>query len=191
MWKEYYEKTQNKPPHDLLLKALRHTAGNRALDLGAGALRDSAYLVEQGYRVTAVDSAEEFVHLDTSRFDKNAFTPFHGTFRDFFEKYKPDQEFDLVNAQNAISFAPRNEIESLFQNIYKCLKKGGIFTGNVLGLDDEWNEKQDTMAFLTKDEVRSALAGLEIIYFAEVFEKALSAMGTMKKWHLFEFIVKK
>ena len=56
-WDEFVELTKNKPPRSLLVKALPYVhERNTALDLGAGALNDSMYLLSEKFaHVIAVD----------------------------------------------------------------------------------------------------------------------------------------
>ncbi len=60
-WANYYNATSSKPPSRLLMRALEYVRkGNNtltALDLGAGALVDSKFLLDQGFIVTAVDNS--------------------------------------------------------------------------------------------------------------------------------------
>src|SRR5258706_15675273 len=55
-WGRFYGFTKDSPPWQLLVRAaaLAPRRGS-ALDLGAGAGRDTRYLLEQGFQVTAVD----------------------------------------------------------------------------------------------------------------------------------------
>ncbi len=56
-WSAYYELTAAKPPSPLLVMALEYVSPReKALDLGAGALKEAAYLLGQGFQVTVVDS---------------------------------------------------------------------------------------------------------------------------------------
>ena len=56
-WSTYHERTQNRPPRESLIKAVSLAREKEiALDLGAGALNDSKYLLEAGFgKVIAVD----------------------------------------------------------------------------------------------------------------------------------------
>src|SRR5260370_30475863 len=63
-WETFYRFTNDSPPWPLIVRAvslLPHKG--RALDLGAGAGRDTRYLVQQGFQVTAVDSDPHAVDI--------------------------------------------------------------------------------------------------------------------------------
>jgi tellurite methyltransferase len=56
-WPAVYEATRGRPAWPLVIEAAAPAPGKRALDLGAGAGRDSRFLLEQGFQVTAVDAS--------------------------------------------------------------------------------------------------------------------------------------
>jgi precorrin-6B methylase 2 len=64
-WKEYYEKIGNSSPRPLLVEAVkkceRHVA---VLDIGAGSMADSIYLLQKNFgSVVAIDSSESFSEI--------------------------------------------------------------------------------------------------------------------------------
>jgi len=72
----------------------------RALDLGAGAGRDTRYLLQQGFHVTAVDNDPQAVAMLRS-FPEEKLQVVQAAFEDVaFETY------DLINAQFALPFFP-------------------------------------------------------------------------------------
>jgi trans-aconitate methyltransferase len=101
-WLEFYEITKNKPPSPLLVKAIKFVhEKDSALDLGAGALRDTKLLLQSGFqRVTSVDS--EPVMIDVSKDLKDSrLNAINSTFNDL--KYLSDS-YDLINAQWSLPF---------------------------------------------------------------------------------------
>lgn len=186
MWGEYFEKTKDMEPNDLLKKALMHVEGNQALDLGAGALRDSRFLAKNGFQVTAVDGSP----LILTQPSQDNVSVVHSTFMDY---DFPDNALDLVTAQWALSFNPRQTFPALIQKIIRALKSGGIFTANIFGTDDEWNKGQDEMTFLGNAQCQKTLEepALDVIYFADVHERKKPAVGNEKRWHYFEIIARK
>src|SRR5215831_8680094 len=93
-WDKFYELTKGSPPWPLLQRAVE-ALGRKgdALDLGAGAGRDTVYLLEQGFQVTAVDRERSAIAIletfpqDRLKLVQSAFADFHfGT-------------YDIINAQ--------------------------------------------------------------------------------------------
>ena len=66
-WGRFYTYTKDSPPWPLLVRAASLVPRNgRALDLGAGAGRDTRYLLEQGFRVTAVVPPQQIPEPQTA-----------------------------------------------------------------------------------------------------------------------------
>src|SRR5687768_2070499 len=56
-WVDYYTATEGRPPREPLVRAVESLGRpGDALDLGCGVGNDTRYLLEQGFRVTAVDA---------------------------------------------------------------------------------------------------------------------------------------
>ena len=56
-WEDFYKITKDRPPWPLLVQAVSLLSQRKdALDLGCGAGRDTRFLLEQGFTVTAVDN---------------------------------------------------------------------------------------------------------------------------------------
>lgn len=181
-WKTYQENTKDSPHHPLLEEALQYVRDkDSAFDFGAGGLRDSRFLLGEFERVWALDSTWE-VQVYDPRF---LFTV------DTFENFDyPVQMFDLVNAQFSLPFVAKAEFKRVFQALKDSLKKGGILTGNLFGVRDEWVEKPGVLTHL-KYEVQELLQGLEILELREIEYDGTTAAGSVKHWHVFEFIARK
>src|SRR5438067_4659023 len=95
MWQRFLAATRGQPAWGRLVKAASmFEAPGDALDVGAGAGRDTAHLLASGWRVTAVDASPAAVELlrklgseDTLRVVRSAA-----------EDFEPG-DYDLVNAQ--------------------------------------------------------------------------------------------
>lgn len=136
-WSNYYDKTREKPPASLLVKAidyLQEKENISTLDIGAGVLKDTRYLLSKNFNVTSLDSSslifEESKDLDTDKLDI-----VQSKFEDFdfgIDKY------NLVNAMNSLSFIHPDEFNKTFEKIKNSLKKEGILVCNFFGDKDGW-----------------------------------------------------
>lgn len=178
MWDEYNEFTKNKPPRELLKKAIG--TGGYALDLGAGALNDTRYLLEQGYEVDVVDSNPSILeigkdlraHFFVSRFDAFDF---------------PIAKYDLIHAGYALPFNPPETFDAMFARLIASLKPGGVFVGQFFGVEDSWSSSKK-MTFHTKEQIEALLTGFAVSHFEETKKEGKTAMGQNKFWHVFEVI---
>lgn len=190
MWKSYFKSTKNNPPNKLLVlaNAVPYVNGKKALDLGAGTLNDSKYLVEQGFTVDAVDSAPEFVTYALK--EKNPLIHIHNySFSDF--PFPPDT-YDLISAQWALSFEAPNRFDTLIANIRKALKPGGIFTGHIYGNRHAWASSRSTMTFKDNFWYQYNFQPLwHSIYSKEVEEIQTPVVGKPGKFHYWEFVMQK
>lgn len=187
-WKNYYEKHKVRKVRPQLVKAVSFCKEKiNALDLGAGTLVESVYLLEQGFNVTAIDSSPE-----TKKFaeglDSDKFELIITQFNDFDLK---ENNYDLVNAQYALPFHGPVGFLDFINKIIKSLKKDGLFVGQFFGIKDSWNTKESILVFHTKEDVLEMLNGLETIEFIEEEKDGPSASGVQKHWHVFHFIAKK
>jgi len=109
-WEDFYKFTKDSPPWPSLIKAgslLAHK--EHALDLGCGAGRDTKYLLEQGFHVTAVDNDPHAIAL-LAHLPRHNLRLVQSSFQDFaYETY------DLINAQFALPFNPRESFDEVFK----------------------------------------------------------------------------
>ncbi len=186
---EYIEKNKDMPPRQLLVKALTFTTErNEALDLGAGPLTDTKYLVEQGFKhVIAVDRSRNaesiYATLPSDKVDYIT-----ASFEDY--TFPPDT-FDIVNAQFSLPFNPPDTFSEVFDRLKKSLNDGGIFVGQFFGPKDSWKIDHPNMSFHSKDDVETLLSDMEIIQMEEVEKDEKPAVGNLKHWHIFNVIARK
>ncbi len=186
-WLDFFGGTKDSPPSQGLVGAMRFVAkSGSALDLGAGAGKDSRYLLEKGYQVTAVDAdphSKDFLQKLPNQSNLNIVTSKLQNFE--FKKY------DLVTSWFTLSFLPVDELKNVIRDVKMSLKSGGVFTGNLFGVEDEWNKTRKGMSFFTIDEVRMQLIGLEILVLKELRNKGKLANGAPKYWHVIVFVARK
>ena len=131
-WKAYYERV-GKKPNSLVVETLKDFVVSRsvALDLGAGNLRDSRFMLGQGFsRVVAVDSSKESLAFKTDNIELYIMP---------IETFRPEMDvFDFASCCNTLFFLTPEQIVEVIQNVKKGLRSGGIFVCNVLGKEDDW-----------------------------------------------------
>ena len=179
-WSTYIQKTQNSSPRSLLLEALRYCPNaHTALDLGAGALNESRYLLQQGFTVTAVDNEPSVAQI---KGDVEVVLS-------SIEEYQfPYLSFDLIVALYVLPFLKKEVIPGVMANIITSLTQQGVFACQFFGANDDWHGDCTTH---TEVEIRALLRGMEIIKLEEQEYDQPTAAGKPKHWHVFEVIARK
>jgi len=163
------------------------TEKNQALDLGAGTLEDSEYLLKQDFvKVIALDSESTLLEMATD-IKNERLELIINKFEDF---NFPKENFDLINAQYSLPFTNPKHFPKVFESIKKSLVQNGIFVGQLFGNRDEWS-KNKNMTFLTEKEVKGLIENMEVIKFQEEEKDGKTAAGEEKHWHIFNLILRK
>jgi tellurite methyltransferase len=192
MWAEFIARTRGHGPWPLLVEAAALAPGRRALDLGCGGGRDTRYLLEQGFTVTAVDVSPEagtvlaaLPHQERLRFICTAFERFE------FATY------DLVNAAYSLPFTPLEAFDRVFSAVRASLGVRGVFCGQLFGPRDSWNTTEGALpdmrlTFHHRERVEALLSGLDVIRLEERWEDGETALGgaRRKRWHVFDIVAR-
>lgn len=184
-WDNFLKATSKMKCRPFLKDALQYVKGNTALDLGAGALRDALFLLDSGFKVTAVDSNPKI--LEYAKPNENLSVEI-STFEDY---SFPKGSFDLINAQYALPFNRPETFKDTFERMISSMKSRAIFTGQLFGTEDGWAEKK-AMTFFSRNEASALLKGFGKVYVMRE-EKKLgpTVSGTDKLWHVFHIIAEK
>ena len=187
-WNEYYENTKALQSSKFLIEAIEsfNLAPGIAIDIGCGAGRDTRYLLEKGYAVTAIDkdpSVEDYLkrlpHSDNLKFICTAIEDYN------FESY------DLVNAHYALPFITNVSFDAAMKKIIDSMKPDGLFVGQLFGVDDEWNTPDTKMSFCERSVVNTFFHNFKHLDIREVNEEGSTASGDSKHWHVFNIIARK
>lgn len=186
-WEKYYHQTNQKPISKLLLQALTYEIPQKiAIDLGAGGLRESKYLLEHDFDVTAVDS-EPAMEIEAKKITSDRFRYFVTSLQTFnFEQ----NYYGLAIAIYSLPFISPKNFLSVFQNIQASLVKDGLFCGQLFGNRDGWNTNT-TMTFHTESQARALFHDMDILFFHEEEKDGTTASGNTKHWHVFHVIARK
>ncbi len=187
LWQRFLAATQGQPAWGRLKKAasMFATPGD-ALDMGAGAGRDTAYLLEQGWRVTAVDSSPAAVKLLRGLGSPEQLTVVRSKAEDF-----DPNRYDLVNAQFSLPFVPPSAFAETLSRLQGSVRPGGIMAVTFFGPRDEWNAPGSELTFTTKDEVERFFDGWHVVELAEVEEDGTTATGGSKHWDVIHVIARR
>src|SRR5690349_8689904 len=187
-WNDFYNATQDSAHWPWVAEAAaRLGPPGRVLDLGAGAGRDTRYLLAQGWQVTAVDQEPAALERLAALPQANL-RAVQSAIEDF--PYEP-ASYDLISAQFALPFIPPARFAAAFAQIKQALKPGGLFTGQFFGIHDEWNMPGTTMTFLTRAEVDALLADLQVLEIREDDRPGGTATGGQKHWHVFHVLAQR
>tara|TARA_B100000745_G_C20154018_1_gene395502 strand:- start:2492 stop:3073 length:582 start_codon:yes stop_codon:yes gene_type:complete len=189
-WNKYLENTKNAPPRPLLRESLQYVnqdSKRRALDLGAGSLNDTRFLIEQDFHVVIVDSNPTVEDL-VRDLPKNTYEVEIKTF----DKYRfPKETFSLVNAQYALPFSSPSTFKKVISDMKNSIEHKGIFTGQFFGIKDDWADNKE-MTFTTLEGVKEVFGkDWEIHKLEEEKVMKKTAAGKDKFWHVFHVIAEK
>jgi SAM-dependent methyltransferase len=187
-WERFYRYTQDSPPWPLLMQAAALLpAGGRALDLGAGAGRDTRYLLTHGFEVTAVDADTASIPR-LEALQNGHLRVVHSTFEAF--AFEP-QTYDLISAQFSLPFVPEPAFSAVFARLKAALRPGGIFAGQFFGMHDQWNTPGRQMTFVTREQADALVGGLDVLELREEEHDGQTADGSPKHWHAFHTLARR
>jgi len=168
----YIDNTRGKPPRENLKKALQifakefdeKKARRRliAADLGAGAGNETIYLIENGWKVIAIDIDPYSIKTINERFQELERRNASGKKQELgslgarlvsMQKMKLEpNSLDLVNASISLPFVPRTEMKEVWKKIVDALREGGVFTGHFFGPEHAWSNNP-RMSFYSVKEI--------------------------------------
>jgi len=195
-WSEYYDKVDKNPPRTTLFKAIEILVNNEkstnqktAIDLGCGTGRDTFEILSQDIKVLAIDAEKEAINRLQQGVDQK-YKHLLETKVSSFENLRLNQVFDLVNASFSLPFCKPDSFGNLWKIITNHIKKGGIFSGQFFGPNDEWS-KYENMTFHSKEEIFGLFSDFAFEYFLEEEDNKQTMLGVQKHWHIFHIVAKK
>jgi SAM-dependent methyltransferase len=156
----YYENTKDLNMEDVLEEFISLLPeGSSVLDLGCGSGRDSLYLIEKGFDVTALDGSKELCELAEIHIGQDVLNM-------KFEEMNFDNVFDGIWACASFVHYSPDELKLILDNVISSLKIDGILYMSLKY--GEFSEEKDGRVFYhykmkTMKEILNNFDGLEII----------------------------
>ncbi len=187
---KYYNNTEAEKPRNnvrYFIGKMKCNSG-KAIELGCGAGNDTVYLIKNNWKVLAIDreNVEERIakRLNDKELEKFTFQ------QQNFESLELEKN-NLIVANYCLPFCNKNKFEELWNKIESSITNEGYFVGNFFGTNDGWNGIKKEMIFLSREQIMELFNEFEIILFKETEKDALTGLGRMKHWHIFDVIAKK
>ena len=186
--KKYYETTMNNKPSALIRKFFinnynQKLQGNVAIDLGCGVGNDTVFLLDNGFKVTAIDQEEQVNEIIKN---KNLNEENLKIIIGDFSKIEITKS-DLLLANFSLFFVKEN-FDEFIKKILDSINSEGFFVGNFLGKEDDWNKTRTTVE---KNRLLEYFKDFEMQYFSEEKYYKDTANGKSKFWHVFTIIAQK
>ncbi len=157
-WEQRYraqEETGEASPHSLIVEAVSFLPPGRALDLACGTGRDSVWLAQRGWEVTAVDGSPAAIEILRGRIQGLSVTTQIADLASDDFTIKPTN-YDLV----AICYYLQR---SLFEPAQRALIPGGVFVAIALLAESG----KDNSYRVESGELRGYFYGWEILHYRE------------------------
>src|SRR5574344_194905 len=148
---QYYKNTQDSKPNKNVINFVNlEIKPKNAIELGCGAGRDTKYLIQNGWKVLAIDR-ENVLTILTQKLNNQEQKNFR------FKKQKFENlELELTNlivANFSLPFCNKNSFNKMWKTVQISILPNGYFVGNFFGVNDEWVKIKPEMIFLEKQQV--------------------------------------
>ena len=187
---KYYNNTESTTPKanvKYFIEKIQQPPG-KAIELGCGAGNETVYLIKNNWQVLAIDREDVEQRIE-KRLNANERENFKFK-KENFENIKLEKTNAII-ANNSLPFCQKTKLQELWNKIKESILEGGYFVGNFFGINDSWKPLKTEMVFLTKEQVINLFTDFEIIKFEEIEKDAVTGLGKMKHWHIFEITAKK
>jgi len=146
---------------------MKHLKGDAVLDVGCGPGRDAKALGEEGLKVTGIDIADNFVKIAREQVPQANFMQM-----DVRNLLFKNNSFDGLWACASLLHLPKDEVESVINELNRVLKKGGLFfvsvkegEGEVFVHKKKYGKHKKFFALYSKKEITALLeeCGFDVI----------------------------
>jgi trans-aconitate methyltransferase len=186
-WERYYKITSGRKVHPILEQALEYLdSAGVAYDMGAGAGVEVKYLLERDWTVHAVDNEESSLKFIKKNVGDNKTLKLELV---SFNKLKMEK-CKLIFGSAAFPFCHPKHFDMFWNRMRNSLEKDGIIAGTFFGFKDDWSTTKG-MTFQNEVTLIELFKDYDILFFDEHEEDKETALGTMKHWHIYSFVLRK
>jgi len=210
IWKRLYEKKNRYGTEPcqfaiMILEWIKKLKGNKILELGCGEGRDSIFFAKNRYEIFSLDCSEKAIKSFKENMVKNNVQKLvHPVIYDISKPLKfDDKTFDIVFAHLSLHYFDDKTTTSIFNEIYRVLKIGGLLFVKVKSIDDplygkgkkvdeDMFELGHTRHFFSKEYLINKARRFKILSLKQVKEKGNYSVKEISKESVFlELICKK
>lgn len=191
VWADYNAAQATRSVRPLCLDAMALAGpgdGRRAIDLGCGAGKETLALLNNGWRVHAVDSLpdtrERLLAILPAAMDGRLSVEVSA-----FEDISGLPKAELIFASYSLPFVHPEDFGRVWRMLLSSLQPRGVIAVNLFGERDSWADDPE-WNFHIEAEARGLFDGLEILKF-EVFEDDGQSFRGLKHWHIFDVIARR
>ena len=153
----------NPTPHPLIQQVWQQLpAGCRVLDLGCGSGRDTLFLAQHGFHVTAVDRSPEVIQQLEFKANQLALTNIQTICHNIDTLSFPAPSYGLINIANVLHFLAKDAALALLQRAKDSLPPGGRVIIQAFTTKDVLFQTRRHKAYLDGDELRTLFADFDI-----------------------------
>lgn len=188
VWADYNAAQATRSVRPLCLDAMDLAGpgnGRQAVDLGCGAGKETLALLNEGWRVHAVDSlpgtGERLLAIVPAAMDRLLYVDMRP-----FEDIRGLPEADLIFAGYSLPFIHPRDFGRIWRMMLDSLRPAGVIAVNLFGDRDSWADIAE-WNFHTEADARQLFDGLEILKF-EVYDDDGQSFRGPKHWHIFDVI---
>lgn len=159
----------------------------KAVDLGCGGGIDSLALLNDGWKVTAIDKEQSAI----DRLSKSVYPALQSNLIALpvsFEEAVIPSAF-LINATFSLPFSTPVTFPVVWKKVLNALLPGGRFAGHFFGLEDSWSVKDD-MTFHTPEALKELFTSFSIEHLEETKREGKTIGGAIKRWHVYHIVAR-
>lgn len=178
-WDRYFEESAKKPLHPFLQKLEPHLPdAGFAVDLGCGVGTATKWLIDKGWRVLAIDVADEAIRCTRERVgDSDRVEMVQADIL----KFDP-VPCDLLLCMFVTFFLPKETVVPTLTKWLGSIRTGGMFCGQILGPKDDWATAG--MSYLSDTQVHELCKGFQIVEHERVCRLGKDMLGNEKQWDI-------